>query len=66
MIATAANDTQKPLASTANGSNNNTTNRATLRVRLGVIGRLANSASMTTATMIKARWVGMENPARAA
>ena len=66
MMLTAKNDNQKPGEITAIGSIIKMMSAAMANNWLfGIVFR-SNSAVMNTVTMIRARWVGIENPASAA
>ena len=61
--ATAPNDSQKPGASTAQGSKTSTTASASASVRAGAAMRPEHSASATTVTIQNVRCAGTANPA---
>jgi hypothetical protein len=65
-IATAPKDSQKPLASSANGSSSRTTNPASASNRAGEVPRPLAAPSAATLNMSAVRRAGTPNPARAA
>ena len=65
-IATAPKDSQNPYASTLAGSNSKTATRASISALAGRSVRPAISATITTTSITKARWVEIAKPANAA